>query len=113
MNVHLHPVRSRLGWQGFFSDETIATAQSSKKKDEPNPEYNEEFNFTLETLENRVLKVKVMDDDIGSDEKLGSAELKLDEQDLQPGEMKEIEAKVDDNWFSADAICYLQLTWEG
>jgi len=67
-------------------------AAFQKKKDEQNPEYNEEFNFTLETLENRVLKVKVMDDDIGSDEKLGSAEIKLDEQDLQPGEMKEIEA---------------------
>ena len=43
--------------QGFFSDETIATAQSTKKKDEPNPEYNEEFQFTIECLDNRVLKV--------------------------------------------------------
>merc|ERR1711939_283480 len=105
-------VKFEIEKDGFFSDETVATAQSSKKKDEPNPEYNEEFQFTIECLDNRVLKLKVMDDDIGSDEKLGSGEIKLDDCGLNPGEPLDYELKVDDNWFSADAICYLTLTYE-
>jgi Ca2+-dependent lipid-binding protein len=44
---------------GFFSDKTMGTAQSTKKKDEVNPVYNESFNFTLPELKDMELKIKV------------------------------------------------------
>merc|ERR1712192_42013 len=98
----------------WFSDETKGTATSTKKSGECNPEYNEEFVFMLEELGNRVLKVTVMDDDVVTDDdKLGEAKIELDKQDLTPGEDKEIEVTVDDNWSSKDAKATLILNWEG
>ena len=90
--------------KGGPADESIATAESSHKNDEQNPEFNEEFNFALETLD-CVLNIRVMDVDLGREDKLGSAAIRLGDQDLKPGEMKEVEAKLDDT-----AACCLELT---
>jgi len=97
---------------GWFSDETVAFAQSTKKSGEQNPEYNEEFTFTIQETNNRLLKIEVMDDDWGSDEKLGGATINLGDEGLEPGEDKEMEICVDDGWFS-DAKLYCILNWEG
>lgn len=56
------------------------------------------------------LTVKVMDDDIGQDEKLGECEIKLEDLDLSP-EPKEIKKKIDNNLFSADAYIFLKISY--
>ena len=85
---------------------------SSKKKDEANPEYEEDFTFSdIPTLENMELKVKVMDDDLLSDDKIGSCKIKLEELGLVSGEPYEGSWVVDDNWFSKDAEIFLTITW--
>jgi len=56
------------------------------------------------------LTVKVMDDDIGRDESLGKCKIKLEDLDLSD-EPQEIEKKVDNNIFSADAYIYLKLSY--
>jgi len=97
---------------GWFSDETVATAQSTKKSGDQNPEYNEEFSFNLQELNNRLLKITVMDDDWTSDEKLGEATVNLGDAGLEPGEDKEMEICVADGWFS-DSKMFVVLNWEG
>ena len=72
-------VRFELEQDNTFRDKDYGKKCSSKKKDELNPEYNEEFTFSdIPTLHNMVLKVKVMDDDIFSDDKVGKCKIKLD-----------------------------------
>jgi len=51
-----------------------------------------------------------MDDDIGRDESLGKCKIKLEDLDLSD-EPQEIEKKVDNNIFSADAYIYLKLSY--
>lgn len=56
------------------------------------------------------LTVKVMDDDIGQDEKLGECKIKLEDLDLSQ-EPKEIKKKIDNNLFSADAYIFLKISY--
>lgn len=96
----------------MFFDKDYGEKVSSKKKDEPNPEYDETFTFAdIPTLENMVLKIKVMDDDIIGDDKIGSCKIKLEEVGFESGVPFEGSWVVDDNWFSKDAEIFLTLTW--
>ena len=83
---------------------------SSKKKNEQNPVYSEDFKFEIPTLENMELTCTVMDDDFGLDDKLGRCKIKLDDLDLS-AEPLEVRKKVDDNIFSPDSWIFLKLTW--
>ena len=56
------------------------------------------------------LKVKVMDDDIGSDEKLGECKIELEKLGLS-AEPMELKRKVDNNFFSPDAFIFLKLSY--
>ena len=62
----------------------MGKCESTHKKNDLNPEYNETFTFEVESVKNMVLHVGVWDDDIGFDDKLGGCEIKLDEMDLSP-----------------------------
>ncbi|KAG1678246.1 hypothetical protein FOA52_013866 [Chlamydomonas sp. UWO 241] len=95
---------------GFF-DKTVGKAQSSKKQDDCNPVYNEEFSFHFDELTKMELHLKIMDDDTISDDKVGAGEIKLDKEDLQPNLPKTFRIKVDNNLFSKDAYATLVLTW--
>ncbi len=44
---------------------------STKKKNETNPVYYEDFEFEIPTLDNMVLTCTVKDDDFGRDDTLG------------------------------------------
>jgi len=105
-------VRFELEQDNTFFDKDFGEKISSKKKDEANPEYNEEFTFSdVPTLENMVLTVKVMDDDMLSDDKIGKCQIKLDDVGFTSGEPHEGSWVVDDNWFSKDAEIFMVLTW--
>jgi len=74
-----------------------------------NNSYGEDFHFNIPTLNNMELKVKVMDDDIGSDEKLGETKIELEKLGLSSTPM-EVKRKVDNNFFSPDAYIFLKLS---
>jgi len=93
-----------------FFDKDFGEMKSSKKKNEQNPEYGEEFHFNIPTLENMELKVKVMDDDIGPDEELGKCKIKLEELGLSEDPV-ELEKKVDNHFFSPDACIFLKISY--
>lgn len=91
-------------------DKDFGEMVSSKKKNEQNPVYSEDFKFEIPTLENMELTCTVMDDDFGLDDKLGRCKIKLDDLDLS-AEPLEVRKKVDDNRFSPDSWIFLKLTW--
>mmetsp|Transcript_10276 Transcript_10276/g.18539 ORF Transcript_10276/g.18539 Transcript_10276/m.18539 type:complete len:132 (-) Transcript_10276:146-541(-) len=103
-------VKFELEQDNAFFDKDFGEMISTKKKDEQNPVYGEDFHFNIPTLNNMELTVKVMDDDIGRDESLGKCKIKLEDLDLSD-EPQEIEKKVDNNIFSADAYIYLKLSY--
>jgi Ca2+-dependent lipid-binding protein len=104
-------VKFELEQDNRFLDKDFGDRTSSKKKDESNPEYGETFTWAdIPSLDNLVLKVKVMDDDIISDDKIGSVNIKLEKTGLEDGPL-EGEWTVDDNWFSKDAKIFLKITW--
>eukprot|EP01083_Nonionella_stella_P048751 130159_1 len=61
-----------------LKDKNYGEAKSTTKKNELNPEYGETFHFNLPTLNNMELTVKVMDDDMVSDDKMGKCKIKLE-----------------------------------
>ncbi|KAL7537691.1 hypothetical protein ACHAXR_008003 [Thalassiosira sp. AJA248-18] len=103
-------VKFELEQDNVFKDKDYGEMVSTKKKDEQNPVYGEDFHFNIPTLNNMELTVKVMDDDILKDEKLGKTKIKLEKLGLGPEPM-EIKKKVDNNIFSADAYIFLKLSY--
>mmetsp|Transcript_57846 Transcript_57846/g.122696 ORF Transcript_57846/g.122696 Transcript_57846/m.122696 type:complete len:675 (+) Transcript_57846:129-2153(+) len=103
-------VKFEIEKDNLIFDEDFGEMISSKKKNEANPTYNEDFRFELPTLENMELTVTVMDEDIGLDDKLGRCKIKLDELDLN-AEPLEVHRKIDDNLFAPDSWIFLKLTW--
>jgi hypothetical protein len=85
--------------------------KSSKKKDEPNPVYGETFIWNIPDLKNMELTIKVMDDDIASDDQIGKCKIKLEDIDFGD-EPVPIERKVDNNLFAKDACIYLTIKYE-
>lgn len=79
-----------------------------------NPEYGETFSFhNVPSLEKLALHVKVMDDDIGKDDKIGGCTVKVYElEGIESGDFIEIEKKIDAKLFRADAKIHLKIKWE-
>ena len=103
-------VKFELEQDNAIFDQDFGSMRSSKKKNEQNPVYSEDFKFEIPTLENMELKVTVMDDDVGRDDKLGSCLIKLEDLDLS-AEPLEVRRKVDDNFFSPDSWIFLKLSY--
>lgn len=103
-------VKFELEQDNVFFDKDFGEMVSTKKKDEQNPEYGEDFHFNIPTLDNMELTVTVMDDDIVRDEKLGKCKIKLEDLDLSE-EPTDVEKKVDNNIFSADAFIFLKISY--
>mmetsp|Transcript_17205 Transcript_17205/g.22316 ORF Transcript_17205/g.22316 Transcript_17205/m.22316 type:complete len:132 (+) Transcript_17205:55-450(+) len=103
-------VKFELEQDNLFLDKDFGEMVSTKKKDEQNPVYGEEFHFNIPELKNMVLTVKVMDKDVGKDGKLGKCKIKLDKLGLDPTP-HEYKGKVDNNLFSKDAFVYLNLSY--
>lgn len=91
-------------------DKSYGKKTSSKKQGNQNPVWGETFTWELPDLKNMVLYAKVMDSDIGLDDKLGNCEIKLDKVGLS-GEPMEITKVVDNNLIFKDGKIVLQISY--
>jgi Ca2+-dependent lipid-binding protein len=93
-------------------DKGYGKKASSKKPNDCNPEYGETFTFEdLPSLDDMILHVKVMDDDIGKDDKIGSCEINLGK--LNPSaDGSSIENVIDGKLFRRDAKIFLTISYE-
>merc|ERR1711971_166517 len=92
--------------QDKFIDKSFGE-NKSKIVDDLSPKYDENFEWLLPELEDKVLKIKVMDDDFGADDEMGEAEIELDDLSLS-ATAKEVKETVDRN---SGAIIYLDISW--
>jgi len=97
---------------GIFNDKKFGKMESSRKKDEGDPVFNETFVFEniLRPLKNMVLTVKVMDENKYRDGNLGSCQINLDELDLDPIPTM-VRRKIDNYLFGKDAYVFLSITY--
>lgn len=94
-------------------DVDLGSRESSHKGNTLNPEYGETFIFNgISSLDKVVLHIQVMDDDIGRDDKIGKATIKL----FELGDLSEfvaVEQKIDNKWFGKeDAVIYLKVKYD-
>ena len=106
-------VTFHLEQDNYFLDKNYGKKKSSKKKNDLNPKYGEEFEFTgVGSADNLYLHVKVFDDDVGFDDELGAC--KIDLRKLAPDNPIEVEQvidhKKDGGWFSKKAKIFLKVT---
>jgi Ca2+-dependent lipid-binding protein len=104
----------RLEQDNYIFDKGYGKKVSSKKKNDLNPEYGETFEFPkVPTLKNLVLHVRVLDDDFGFDDLLGSCNINLEK--LKEGKPMEIEKVIEHKktggWFSKKAKIYLKVSY--
>jgi Ca2+-dependent lipid-binding protein len=106
-------VRFELKQDNWGRDHDLGSQRSSIKKNEINPVYDETFIFNnVPTLDNMVLKVKIMDDDVGSrDDKVGHCNIKLEELGLTSSPMV-VERVVDRNMFRKNGRVHLRLSYD-
>jgi Ca2+-dependent lipid-binding protein len=84
---------------------------STKKKGDCNPEYGETFTFEdVPSLDNMVLHVKVMDADIGLDDKIGSCKIDLEKLNPSAGGST-IENVIDGRLIRRDAKIFLKISY--
>ena len=107
-------VKFELEKDKLLFDKGYGKKQSTKKRNDLNPEYNEVFEFDgVPSLNNMELKIWVVDDDIGVDKKIGYCEIKLEDlpiaQDFGETISKTVENK--DGLFKSDAVIHLKLSF--
>jgi Ca2+-dependent lipid-binding protein len=107
-------VKFELEKDRLLFDKGYGKKESSKKRNDLNPEYNETFEFDdVPSLNNMILKIWIMDDDIGLDKKIGHCEIKLENleitQDLGDSISQVIERK--HGLFKRDAVIHLKLSF--
>merc|ERR1712083_28106 len=105
-------VMFELEQDNWVRDKDFGKKKSSMKNDDLNPVYDEMFTYCdLPGLENMVLKVKVMDADVVSDDKIGKCKIKLDKLGLASGNPHSSSWSVHNRWFSESSQMFLTLTW--
>lgn len=88
-------VKFQLEQDNMIFDKNFGNQVSSRKNNDLNPEYNETFTFDgLPSLNNMVLRVRIMDDDIGFDDQIGFCVIELENMGLSSQPM-EIDRVVD------------------
>jgi Ca2+-dependent lipid-binding protein len=107
-------VKFELEKDRILFDKGYGKKESTKKRNDLNPEYNEVFEFEdVPSLNNMVLKVWIMDDDIGVDKRIGHCEIKLENleisQDLGESTSHVVERK--HGLFKRDAVVHLKLAF--
>ena len=87
-------VKFELEQDNCIFDKGYGKQESTKKSSTMSPVYDETFEFgDIPSLNNMVLKVKIMDKDVGLDDEIGSCKIKLEK--LHLTEMKSMEVVVD------------------
>jgi len=106
-------VKFHLEQDNWFDDKDLGRMESSRKKDDPDPVFNETFVFQdiPRKMENLELHVEVMDHDkFSGDDNLGSCTIKLEKLDLEPIPIL-VRRKIDNNFFGKDAYIFLNISY--
>merc|ERR1712238_640902 len=81
----------------MLRDKDYGSMRSTTKHNDVNPVWDEEFQFTIPTLENMELSLQLYDDDVGGrDDKCGKCKINLEKEEIDSSP-KEIERTVDRN----------------
>ena len=107
-------VKFELEKDKILFDRSYGKKESTKKRNDCNPEYNEVFEFEdVPSLNNMVLKVWVLDSDVGIDKKIGQCEIKLENldltQDLSNSISQVVERKA--GLFKSNAVVHVKLSF--
>jgi Ca2+-dependent lipid-binding protein len=103
-------VKFEIEQDNIVMDRDYGVKQSSIKKDQINPVYEETFSFYLPTINNMVLTCRVLDDDKFIDGRLGTCKIKLDDLALNDTPI-EVRRKIDNKIFRKQAVVYLMLSF--
>ena len=103
-------IKFSLEQDNMILDKDYGSKKSTTKKGDLNPVYGETFTFDIPSLNNMELKIKVMDSDIVSDDKMGKSKIKLEKLGLS-GEPMVIEEKVYNRVFGKDSYVHLKLSY--
>ena len=95
----------------MFRDKDYGDQKSTTKKGDLNPVYEETFTFEIPTLNNMELSVKVVDEDIVFDDKMGKCKIKLEKLGLSETPMH-VDEKVYNRVFGKDSFVHLQLSYK-
>jgi Ca2+-dependent lipid-binding protein len=101
-------------YKNLVFDKNFGEKKSSTKNDETNPIYNETFTWEIPSnmgINNLVLWVKIMDDDLLKDDKIGKCKINLEDLDLSPTPLS-LERVVDNNILTKDARIYLKISYQ-
>jgi Ca2+-dependent lipid-binding protein len=99
--VKFHLYQDKIGFNKNYGNK-----QSSIKGGTLDPVYNETFVFHDVSLNNLKLSVRIMDSDVGLDDRIGLCDLDLEKEDLN-GNLKNIEAVT-----GKKSIIYLKMKFE-
>ena len=103
-------IKFSLEQDNLLKDKDYGDMKSTTKQGDLNPVYDETFHFNIPSLKNMVLTVKVMDDDIVSDDKMGKCKIKLEKLGLGATPMH-MEEKVYNRVFGKDSYVHLNLSF--
>merc|ERR1712032_460067 len=95
----------------ILRDKDYGTQRTSTKKGTCDPDWDEEFSFTIPTLDNMVLSCKVYDDDIGRDDKCGRCKIHLEKEGLSASPKKIVKV-IDRNLLSKDGKLEVEISYE-
>ena len=104
-------IKFSLEQDNMFRDKDYGDQKSTTKKNDLNPVYEETFTFEIPTLNNMELSVKVMDEDIVFDDKMGKCKIKLEKLGLSETPMH-VDEKVYNRVFGKDSFVHLQLSYK-
>mmetsp|Transcript_10207 Transcript_10207/g.21628 ORF Transcript_10207/g.21628 Transcript_10207/m.21628 type:complete len:133 (-) Transcript_10207:190-588(-) len=104
-------VRLSLEQDNFLKDVDYGYQNSSKKANDCNPVWNEDFAFNIPTLDNMVLTLIVYDEDVGSrDDKTGKCKIKLEHEGISSSP-KRIEKVIDRNLLRANGTIVVDVSY--
>lgn len=104
-------VRLSLEQDNFLKDVDYGYQNSSKKANDCNPVWNEDFAFNIPTLDNMVLTLIVYDEDVGSrDDKVGKCKIKLEHEGISSSP-KRIEKVIDRNLLRANGTIVVDVSY--
>jgi Ca2+-dependent lipid-binding protein len=103
-------IKFSLEQNNWGRDKGYGDMKSTTKSNELNPVYDETFSFNIPSLTNMELSVKVMDDDIVLDDKIGKCKIKLEKLVLSETPLP-IKEKVYNRIFGKDSYVHLKLSY--
>jgi len=103
-------IKFELEQNNTFKDKNYGDQKSTTKKNDLDPVYEETFHFNIPEIKNMELTVKVMDDDVLKDDKMGKCKIKLEKLGLS-GTPRHVKEKVHNRIFGEDSYVFLTLTY--